>query len=596
MKTITTNLLFCLILQSGFSQTFNPLLAGMLQDTLDTYVTAIPSIKGMSAAVYYPGQGIWQGVSGDSYDGEPITPDMQLGIASNTKLFVSTVMLKLQEDNIISLDDSLHTWLPDYANVDHNITIRQLLNHTSGISDPIFVSPWMDTIMQNPDRVFTPEEVLSWLTAPFFAPGTSWGYSNVNYILAGMIAENATGFHISELIRNYILTPLNMDSTFYDVEEPESGTVAHRWYNTIDYNDTSRVGLNSAGGCAGSIFSTSSEMVQWYHALLNGEIINNTSLAEMTDFVSTGIDYYDYGLGITRETTLDKTYWGHGGSTWGYKSKMMYDTCLNAVVCGLVNSWPAGDAGVVYLLYNVIVNHVPGCSDIISGPTTICQGTNDVTYSIPAINHATSYLWTLPFGVTGVSVTNSITVDFDLTAISGDITVAGVNDYANGPASKIFITVNPKPVEPEISNTLNTLHSSSPIGNQWYNSAGLIPGEINQDYIVNVEDDYSVIVTIAGCSSESSEVVHIIPVGIESFSENINISLSPNPVDDFCTLLINNNKTSIKYILFNQQGQELKTGSCTNKTTISMRDLSAGVYILKIFNGETNEFIKLVKE
>ncbi len=596
MKTIITNLLFCLIIQSGFSQTFNPLLAEMLQDTLETYVTAFPNIKGMSASVYIPGQGIWQGVSGVSYDGEPIIPEMEFGIASNTKLFVSTVMLKLAEENIISLDDSIHEWLPDYTNVDHDITIRQLLNHTSGVSDPIFVSPWMDTIMQNPDRVFTPVEVLSWLDVPYFEPGTGWGYSNVNYILAGMIAESATGFHISELIRDNILSPLNMDSTFYDVEEPETGTIAHRWFNSIDYNDTSRVGLNSAGGCAGSLFSTSTEMVQWYHELLSGNIINDASLLEMTTFVSTGIPTYDYGLGFSRETTLDKTYWGHGGSTWGYRSKMMYDTCRQAVVCGLVNSWPAGDAAVVYLLYNVIDELLPACGGFITGPAIVCQGTSDVTFTIPPIEHATAYVWTMPFGFTGISETNSITVDIGLSALSGNISVAGESDYGNGPASEFAITVNEKPPVPTITAMMNTLHSDAPVGNQWYNSAGLIPGEINQDYNVTVEDDYSVIVTIGGCSSESSEVVHVIPVGIELFSENIYITLSPNPVEDFCTIINHNNYTSIVYTLCNQQGQQIKTGSCLHQTTISMSDLSAGMYVMKISDGVAYKYIKVIKD
>jgi len=240
--------MLCLVGLSTKAQTFNPLLATMLQDTLNTYVSLFTNTKGMSASVYIPGQGIWTGTSGISYLGQPITSDMKMGIASNTKLFVSTVMLKLAENNIISLDDSLYTWLPSYPNINPNIKIRQLLNHTSGISDA-FVAPWMDTINANSTRVFTPTEVLGWVGAPLFPVGTSYGYTNINYILAGMIAENATGFHISTLIRDSILTPLNMDSTFYDVKEPAVGIVAHRWWNTIDYNDTSRVGLNTAGGC-----------------------------------------------------------------------------------------------------------------------------------------------------------------------------------------------------------------------------------------------------------------------------------------------------------------------------------------------------------
>ena len=86
-KTIYT-LLFLFTLQGAKAQSFNPQLANMLQDTLEHYVSFITNIKGMSASVYIPGQGIWQGTTGASYAGQPITPNMSFGIASNTKLFV----------------------------------------------------------------------------------------------------------------------------------------------------------------------------------------------------------------------------------------------------------------------------------------------------------------------------------------------------------------------------------------------------------------------------------------------------------------------------------------------------------------------------
>ena len=156
------------------AQPFNSNLATMLQDTLNFYFSGINNIKGMTASVYLPGQGMWQGKAGVSFTGQPITQDMEFGVASNTKLFVATMMLKLVENNIIRLNDSLHRWLPAYPNVNPNITIKQLLSHKSGISDPIFLSPWMDTIMANPTRVFTPTEVLSWLGAPYFPKGISW--------------------------------------------------------------------------------------------------------------------------------------------------------------------------------------------------------------------------------------------------------------------------------------------------------------------------------------------------------------------------------------------------------------------------------------
>ncbi|HPD55140.1 MAG TPA: serine hydrolase, partial [Bacteroidia bacterium] len=346
----------------------------------------------------------------------------------------------------LSLDDSVSAWLPAHPYIDSAITIRQLLNHTSGVSDPIFASPWMDTINANPTRVFTSQEVLSWLGPPVFAPGASWSYSNVNYILAGMIAEAASGFSIAQLIRDSLLIPLGLDSTFYDVAEPERGTLAHRWWNSVDYHDTARTGLNSAGGCAGAIFSTAGEMCQWYHALFGGDVLQPASMTELTRFVPTTSSVMDYGLGLDRETTLGLTYWGHGGSTWGYRSKMIYDTCAQAVVCGLSNSFPSGMEAVTYILYRVLVNQVPGCTGAISGPATVCSKDAAQIYTVPPIPNATDYVWTLPAGFIGNSTTNTIQVYIDTSAVSGTISVHGTNAYGDGASVYFPVVVKRVPV------------------------------------------------------------------------------------------------------------------------------------------------------
>ena len=106
------------------AQTFDPVLAGELQNKIDSLRIA-NNLKGISASVIYPSRGTWKGVTGISHTGMPITSDMLFGIASNTKLFTSVLLLKLAENNIIQLDDSLHQYLPTFNNIDSNITIRQ---------------------------------------------------------------------------------------------------------------------------------------------------------------------------------------------------------------------------------------------------------------------------------------------------------------------------------------------------------------------------------------------------------------------------------------------------------------------------------------
>ena len=582
--------------QESNAQSFNSQLANMLQDTLNTYFQQVGNIKGMSAGVSIPGQGNWIGVAGISHTGQPINTGMRMGIASNSKLFVSVMMLKLAEDRIISLDDPLSRWLPNYPNINPAIRIRQLLNHSSGISDPLFIAPWMDTIKAHPARMFTATEVLGWLGAPFFPAGTSYEYSNINYVLAGMIAKNATGFSIARLIRDSLFTPLSMDSTFYDVEEPASGTIAHRWWNTIDYHDTARTGLNSAAGCAGAIFSTPSEMLQWYNAVFNGQILQPSSLHELTNFIGTGNSLYQYGLGISRETTQSYTYWGHGGSTWGYRSKMMYDSCLKFSVTGLTNCFPSGMEAVTFLLYRAVKNHIPGCSSAITGLSTVCQGDNNVTYTVPPIPNATSYAWSMPAGITGSSSSNSITLNFGAAAQSGEIIVRGVNNYGPGGFTTLKVNVTPRPVPPVITQSGNILTSNVVSGNQWYNAAGIISGATNPAYTITSSGTYYCITTQNACSSSPSNSINAVLTGLIEIGNEGHWKISPNPANNsFSNVISGVPLNNITLRIYNTAGVCLKTESVRQQQiTVATTDLAIGVYIIVLQSGNLNVRQKLV--
>ena len=145
----------------------------------------------------------WQVAAGvaDRITGARARPDDRFRIASNTKAFVSTVLLQLVGEGRLTLDDPVERWLPGVVRGNGNdgstITVRQLLNHTSGIWDPTgqrsFWAPYLDE--HDWDRVIPPRTVIAAAMAhrPDFAPGTSWGYSNTNYLLAGLVIEAVTG-------------------------------------------------------------------------------------------------------------------------------------------------------------------------------------------------------------------------------------------------------------------------------------------------------------------------------------------------------------------------------------------------------------------
>lgn len=360
MKKILLSVFMVLFISDFTSaQLFDQLLASRLQNTLDSIRNA-NNIKGMSACVIYPGMGTWNGVTGISHPGVPVTPDMEFGIASNTKLFTGVLMLKLAENNIINLDDSLFEYLPTFNNIDSNITIRQLLNHTSGLADVNDVTGYSDSILTNPNRIFTPAELMTWVDTPLFAPATGWGYCNTNYLLAGMIAEAVTGQTYGHLLHDSILSPLQLDSTFLDVYDSVLYTIAHPWQGGNNNILIPRKSLNSASWSAGAMYSTSGEMAQWYQSLMNGQVLTQASMNELTTFVGSG----NYGIGLYETTIPGRTVWQHGGSIWGgYNSSMIYDTASGIVICVLINQNPSQAFLFGRQLLSAILNNPVGVTE-----------------------------------------------------------------------------------------------------------------------------------------------------------------------------------------------------------------------------------------
>lgn len=171
------------------------------------------------------------------------------------------------------------------------------------------------------------------LGPPEFAPGSSWKYSNSNYYLAGLVAESVTGRSVAELLRSRILDPLDLAATFLGAAEPSRGVIAHPWSAQADISAMPRKSLLSAAWTAGAMYSTAGEMLRWYQALMGGQLIDRSSLGEMTDFRGP----VGYGLGLFQRRVGERTVWGHSGSIVGYRSQMLYDAETGTVITVLVN-------------------------------------------------------------------------------------------------------------------------------------------------------------------------------------------------------------------------------------------------------------------
>jgi D-alanyl-D-alanine carboxypeptidase len=333
-KKITNFALLCFfllgVISSVKAQTFDSIYAQKLQTALNN-LRNNNGIVGMSAAVFVPGQGIWKGTSGISEPGVNITPDMVFGIGSITKNFTATIILQLAEADSLSINDPLYKWLPHYDNVDSNITIKQLLDHTSGIYNYTDNPAFSAALNANLYRVWQPEELMQFVAAPNFPPGTSWRYSNTNYLLLGIIIKKITRTSLSEQYHTRFFTPLGMTETYMETQDTMNIPFAHNW---VDLNgdgikdDASiipRTAIFSAASAAGELVSRPENLLKWSRNLYKGNILSQSSLNQMLTFVSASIAGGNgYGLGTIRYNIGGKTCYGHGGNIFGYSSAIIY--------------------------------------------------------------------------------------------------------------------------------------------------------------------------------------------------------------------------------------------------------------------------------
>jgi CubicO group peptidase (beta-lactamase class C family) len=216
---------------------------------------------------------------------------MLFAIGSITKNMVASLTLQLAEEGVLSLEDSLGVWLQAYPNIDDRVTIRQLLNHTSGIYQYFSNQAIWDEMERDPARVWTHEEVLTYVLEPYFPPGEGFRYSNTNYTLLGMIIEKATGATVGSELRRRFWEPLGLSRTYFAIEEEIPDNVAHVWGSqkpggeAEDLTRAPRAAHDSIIHPSGGVFATAEDLARWSDALFGGEVIGESQLDEMLEFV-----------------------------------------------------------------------------------------------------------------------------------------------------------------------------------------------------------------------------------------------------------------------------------------------------------------------
>lgn len=358
---------------SGPAKAFDSTYSALLQSKIVAYKTAY-SLKGISAAAYVPGQGLWTGVSGISSETENVNNGMVFGAGSITKNFIASIILQLAEADSLSLNDSIGTWLPVFPNINNSVPVRYLLDHSSGFYNLTDNPAFGAAINSNLTRRWTAEEVLnSFVLTPYFPPGTSWHYSNTNYIILGYIINRIMGTDISEQLHGRFFTPLSLNESFFEVEDTIVIPYAHNW---VDLNGDGilddafsipTTAIYSATSGAGGVTSRPENLVRWLKALYGGSLLNQTSISSMLTFRPANISGANgYGLGTMRYIVDGITCYGHGGNIFGYTSVMIYDPRDSIAIAIMTNKDLDGGSMGKAFLQAVIDNNPVGISSLSS--------------------------------------------------------------------------------------------------------------------------------------------------------------------------------------------------------------------------------------
>ncbi len=306
---------------------------------------------GISAAIFLPGYTIWTGVAGVSYPGIPIATNMLFDAGSIEKNFQAALVLKLVESGDLLLDDPISQYLPDFRNVNGNATIRQLLNHTSGIFNvfehPDF--PWLGDSVDYSKQWELEDVINEFVMQPYGPPGYVQHYSSTNYLLLTNIIEKVTGSSVPTEIERRFLKPCSLEHTFVSNGKPPPGhyPVAHPWVDVDDDGDLDDLyGIPLVWKSTLThpvMFSTPKDLVRWMNALFSKRsIIKASSLHEMITFPEVAImdpGGNKYGLGVVDYSDiLGVSAIGHGGSSLGYSAAALFLPEQNISIAWMINT------------------------------------------------------------------------------------------------------------------------------------------------------------------------------------------------------------------------------------------------------------------
>ena len=347
LRRAAAGLALALLAACGDSSVDPPLPSNASPERLRAIVDSVAAaehIPGAVVAIRGAGEPVLLLTSGvsDIAAGTPMNAAARFRIASVTKTMVAHVTLQLVDEGALSLSDALGTFLPGVITNAASITVRQLLDHTSGTFDYTRDAQFLSDVTANPGRAWSPAELIAVANRnpPTFAPGAAnrWSYSNTNYILLGMLIEQRTGGALDAVLRTRIFDPLGMASSFLATTLDLPAPFSRGYFLDGSLRDATTLFSPTISWAAGGVVSNAEDLVRWAEALANGTGISPALHAERVQPVAASF-IEGYGLGVQTFA-----HWvGHYGEIAGYETMLFSNPGLGTIVV-LVNQSTDGVA------------------------------------------------------------------------------------------------------------------------------------------------------------------------------------------------------------------------------------------------------------
>lgn len=300
----------------------------------------------------------------------PVRAGDLVRIGGITKTYTAAVVLQLVGERRLALTDTVERWVPGAIPNGAAITVRHLLNHTSGLvdyaSDPRVLGPYFADFPSSLTLAFDPAEGVRIAAehGPLYAPGEGWNYSNTNYLLLAMIVEAATHRSFGSQLKARVFKPLGLDRTSYPTSSTIKGSHVHGYFQfdgtLLDFTPLSPTLL----GASGAVLSNAPDVAKFYRSLLRGRLIDARLLRAMqtVDPVATnppgtpdaGIIGGGWGLGLLRETFPCGDAWGHDSETPGYMTAAWNSANAKRQVVVIVNTNVSHDEPIAAAMRDVL--------------------------------------------------------------------------------------------------------------------------------------------------------------------------------------------------------------------------------------------------